>query len=123
VADIAADDFLPLGTLESVVAAVCAAFPNAQWDKRTHAHLGLDKHTAMMIELGHVETSNSIHVSVSGPGNPVPDLLSFANANGWFVLDCSSSDFIDPRSIESEGFAGYRSLWMGLRGRGETSDG
>jgi hypothetical protein len=70
-----------------------------------------------------VETSNSIHVSVSGPGNLVPDLLSLANANGWIVIDCSSSEFIDPNSVESGGFAGYKAMWHDLQRRGGTSEG
>jgi hypothetical protein len=97
IADVAADEYLPLGTLESVAAAIRAAFPDAQWDDSTYAHCELDKYTGMTIDLDSVESSNSVHVRVSGPGNPVPDLLSLANANGWVVIDCSSSEFINPR--------------------------
>lgn len=123
IADVAADDYLPLGTLGSVASAVRAAFPDAQWDSPTYCHRELDKYTAMMIELENVETSNSIHLSVSGPGNPVPNLLALANANGWVVIDCSSSEFIDPQSIESEGFAGYKSMWERLQRPGGTGEG
>jgi hypothetical protein len=123
IADVAANDYVPLGTLNSVAAAVRAAFPDAEWDSPSHANRELDKYTGMMIELGHVETSNSIHVSVSGPGNPVPDLLSLANANGWIVIDCSSSKFIDPSSLESEGYAGYKAMWHDFQQRGGGSEG
>jgi hypothetical protein len=127
IADVAADDYLPLGTPESVAAAVRAAFPDAKWDDSTCAHRGLDKYTGMTIDLDSVESSQSIHVRVSGPGNPVPDLLSLANANGWVVIDCSSSEFIDPRNSQSDGFAGYKSMWhdlqRGLRRGGESSEG
>jgi hypothetical protein len=117
IADVAADDYLPLGTLNSVADAVRAAFPDAEWDSPSHAHRELDEYTGMMIELGNVETSNSIHVSVSGPSNPVPDLLSLGNANGWIVIDCSSSEFIDPGTSESQGFAGYKAMWHDLQRR------
>jgi len=110
ITDVAADDYLPLGTLSSVAAAVRAAFPDAEWDSSSHAHRELDEYTGMIVELGQVEASNSVHVSVSGPGNPVPDLLSLANANGWVVIDCSSSEFIDPDIPESQGFAGYKAM-------------
>ena len=123
IADIAANDYLPLGTLSSVAAAVRAAFPDAEWDSPSCAHRELDQYTGMMIELGHVETSNSIHVSVSGPGNPVPDLLSLANANGWIVIDASSSEFIDLERLESEGFAGYRAMWYNLQRRPGMNEG
>jgi hypothetical protein len=123
IADVAANDYLPLGTLSSVASAVRASFPDAEWDSPSHARHELDNYTGMLLELGHVETSNSIHVSVSGPGNPVPDLLSLANANGWIVIDCSSSEFIDPGSLESEGFAGYTEMWHDIQRRGGTSEG
>jgi hypothetical protein len=123
IADVAADDYLPLGTLGSVTAAVRVAFPDAEWDSATYAHRILDKYTAMMIELSHVETSHSIHISVSGPGNPVPDVLSLANANGWLVVDCSSSEFINPRCTESDGFAGYRSMWCDIQESSGKSEG
>ena len=77
----------------------------------------------MMIELSNVETSNSIHVSVSGPGNPLLDLLSLSNANGWIVIDCSSSEFIDPASLASEGFAGYKAMWHDLQRRAGANEG
>jgi hypothetical protein len=121
IADLTADDFLPLGTLDAVASAVRAAFPDAQWDRPTYAHRRLDAYTGMTIELANVETSHSIHVTVSGPRNPVPDLLALANANGWLVVDFSSGAFIDPRDAESEGFAGYKSMWDDLHGRGETN--
>ena len=118
IADVTADDFLPLGTLHSVASAVRAAFPDAQWDNPTYAHRGLDTYTGMTIDLAHVETTHSVHVTVSGPRNPVPDLLALANANGWVVLDCSSGEFIAPHDLESDGFAGYKSMWDDLHGRG-----
>ncbi len=123
IADVEADDYLPLGTLDSVASALRSAFTDAVWDSPTHCHRELNKYSGMMIELENVETSNSIHLSVSGPGNPVPDLLALANANGWVVIDCSSSEFIDPRSIESDGFAGYQEMWRDLHGRGGASEG
>ena len=123
ISDVAANDYLPLGALNSVAAAVRAAFPDAEWDSPSHAHRELDEHTGMIIELGNVETSNSIHVSVSGPGNPVLDLLSLAKANGWIVIDCSSSEFIDPASLASEGFAGYKAMWHDIQRRAGTNEG
>jgi hypothetical protein len=123
IADVSAEDYLPLGTLNSVAAAVRAAFPDAEWDSPSHAHRALDEYTGMIIELGHVETSNSIHLSVSGPGNPVPDLLSLANTNGWVVIDCSSSEFNAPGTTESEGFAGYKTMWDNLQQCGGIREG
>ena len=111
---VVADDYLQLGTTAVVAAAVRATFPDARWDDATYAHRVLDEYTAMTIDLDSVESTHSIHVRVSGPGNPVPDLLSLANPNGWVVLDCSSAQFIDPAGVASEGFEGYRSHWKRL---------
>jgi len=120
--EVADDDYLPLGIRESIAAAVRLVFPDADWDSPNYARYGLDKYTAVTIDLQHVETSNSIHVSVSEPGNPIPALLSLANANGWVVLDCSTGEILDPASTSSEGFTGYKSLWEGLQGRGRGEE-
>ena len=76
--EVAATDYPPLGTLEFVAAAVRSAFPSATWHDLAHARFSLDRYTAVMIELQFVETSNAIYLSVSGSGDPIPALLSFA---------------------------------------------
>jgi hypothetical protein len=112
------DDYLPLGSLESVASKVRAAFPNAEWSNETYAFWKLDDDTAFMIELQNVESSNSIHVSVSGSGNPIPRLLALATANEWVVLDCGTSEFVSADEVSSEGWEGYQSLLESLRNGG-----
>ena len=44
ISDVAANDYLPLGALKSVAAAVRAAFPDGEWDSPSHANRELDEH-------------------------------------------------------------------------------
>jgi hypothetical protein len=110
IGEAADQEYLPVGTAASVAAAIADFFPTAERPLPTQACLPLDHYTSVTFDLKHVETSDSIHVSVSGPGNPVPALLSLANANGWVVLDCGTGAFLDPTGVSTEGVDGYHAL-------------
>lgn len=109
--EVADEDYLPLGSLESVAERIRAVFPNAEWSSPTWA---LDYDTGVTIDLEGVESSNSILVSVSGSENPIPHLLALARANDWVVLDCSTTEFLNPDEVSSEGWEGYQSLMGSL---------
>lgn len=115
VEDVADEEYLPLGSIESVAERIRSAFPAAEWSSPTWATWGLDGDTGVTIDLEGVESSHSILVSVSGSGNPVPHLLSLARANDWVVLDCSTTEFLSPDENSSEGWEGYQSLLGGVR--------
>lgn len=108
--EVADEDYLPLGSIESVAERIRSAFPGAQWSNPTWATWSLDGDTGVTIDLEGVESSNSILVSVSGSGNPVPHLLAVARANDWVVLDASTTEFINPDEGASEGWEGYQSV-------------
>ena len=110
VEDLADEDYQPLGDPESVATAIRAAFPSARWESPTDACYVLDEYTAVRIELKHIVSSNSLHVTVSGPGDPIPALLALTNANGWVILDCQTTEFINPANPSYEGWSGYNSL-------------
>jgi hypothetical protein len=112
--EVADEDYLPLGSIEAVAERIRASFPNAEWSSATWATWGLDGDTGVTIDLEGVESSNSILVSVSGSGNPVPHLLALARTNDWVVLDCSTTEFINPDEGSSEGWEGYQSLMSEL---------
>jgi hypothetical protein len=120
--EVTESEYLPLGSLESVAAAIRSAFPSAEWDSATYAHCSLDKYTAMIFDLQGVEGANCVLVSVSGSRDPIPSLLGLASANNWVILDVQNADFIDPANPSREGWLGYRSLVQGI-GRGESSEG
>ncbi len=122
IGNVADEDFLPLGSVDSVADRIRAAFPGAEWSSPTWANWGLDADTGVTIDLGPVESDNMIMVSVSGTGNPVPHLLALAGANDWVVLDCSTSELLNPDEGSSEGWEGYQSLLKGLREREQASE-
>jgi hypothetical protein len=112
--EVADEDYLPIGSIESVAERIRTAFPGAEWSSPTWATWGLDGDTGVTIDLEGVESSNSIVVSVSGSGNPVPHLLALARANDWVVLDCSTTEFLNPDVGSSEGWEGYQSVMSRL---------
>jgi hypothetical protein len=114
--EVAESQYLPLGGLESVAAAIQSAFPSAEWDDPMHACCSLDESTAILFDLQGVERSNCVLVSVSGSYDPIPSLLELANANNWVILDVQTSDLINPARPSREGWLGYRSLVEGIGG-------
>jgi hypothetical protein len=122
VKEVAESEYLPLGSLESVAAAIQSAFPSAEWDDPTHAHGSLDEYTGIIFDLGECKGYNWVHVSVSGSRDPIPSLLTLANANNWVILDIQSGDFIDPANPSHRGWIGYRSLVQGIGG-GKSDEG
>jgi hypothetical protein len=115
-------EYLPLGSPESVKAAIRSAFPTANWDGPTHAYGSLDEYTGIMFDFHEVEGYSFVLVSVSGSHDLIPSLLALANANNWVILDIQNGDFIDPANPSREGWLGYRSLVHGI-GRGEAGEG
>jgi pyruvate/2-oxoglutarate dehydrogenase complex dihydrolipoamide acyltransferase (E2) component len=112
--EVADEDYLPLGSIASVAERIRAAFPNAEWSSPIWATWRLDDNTGVTIDLEGVESSHSILVSVSGSGNPIPHLLAVARANDWVVLDCSTTEFLNPDEASTEGWDGYQSLMGSL---------
>jgi hypothetical protein len=53
--DVAESEYLPLGSLDSVAAAIRSAFPCAEWNGPTHAHGSLDEYTGIMFDLHEAE--------------------------------------------------------------------
>jgi hypothetical protein len=120
--EVADSEYLPLGSFESVAAAIRSSFPSTKWDSATYARCSLDKYTAMIFDLQGVEKANCVLVTVSGSGDSIPSLLGLASANNWVVLDVQNADFIDPANPSRQGWLGYRSLVQGI-GRDELSEG
>jgi hypothetical protein len=120
--EVAESEYLPLGSLESVAAAIQSAFPTVEWDGPTYAHGSLDEYTGITFELHEVEGYSFVAVSVSGSHDPIPPLLALADANDWVIMDIQNGEFIDPANPSHEGWLGYRSLVDGI-GEGESREG
>jgi hypothetical protein len=93
--EVEGEDYLPLGELKAVRAAVKSAFPRAKWDNPTWATYAR-RDLAIEFDLDCVESGNTIVLHVHGPGDPVPPLLKLTEANGWLTIDCSRGEFIEP---------------------------
>jgi hypothetical protein len=120
--EVVESECLPLGTLESVAAAIQSAFPSAEWSTPTHAYCILDEYTGIMFDFHEVDGYGFVLVSVSGSSDPIPSLLGLAGANNWVILDVQNSDFIVPANPSRQGWLGYRSLVENI-GRNEFGDG
>jgi hypothetical protein len=107
--DVEQEDYLPLGNLKDVSAAVRAAFPSAEWSDPTWA-VYLHGDFQIEIQLDGVESENTILLQVHGTGDPIPSLLKLTEANGWLAIDCSAGQFINPKKPSYEGWEGFKSL-------------
>jgi hypothetical protein len=120
--DVKESEYLPLGKLKSVAAAIVSAFPSTEWESPTCAHCSLDEYTGIKFDFKEVEGYSFVLVSVSGSRNPIPSLLALVNANNWVILDIQNADFIDPSNPNPKGWLGYRSLVEGIGSR-ESAEG
>jgi len=95
VEEVEEEDYLPLGDLKKVTAAVKSAFPSAKWSNTTWAvYVGPD--FEIEIDLEGVESGNTIVLHVHGDGDAAPAVLKLTEANGWLAIDVSCGEFIDP---------------------------
>jgi hypothetical protein len=114
--DVQQEDYLPLGDLKSVHAAVRAAFPSAEWDTPTWA-VYVATNFEIEFALDGVESGNTIILHVHGTGDPIPSLLKLTEANGWLAIDTSTGEFIDPKEPSYEGWEGYKGLVRNINTR------
>ena len=110
------EDYLPLGDLKRVRAAVRAAFPSANWDTPTWAvYVGPD--FEIEFALDGVESANTMILLVHGTGDPIPSLLKLTEANGWLAIDTSTGEFINPKKPSYEGWEGFKDLVRTIKTR------
>jgi hypothetical protein len=57
-------------------------------------------------------------LEVRGDGDPITPLLHLATTNGWTILDGSTSEYIDPKKPDRNGYGGYRKLVKGIGAKG-----
>jgi len=95
VEEVEEEDYLPLGNVKKVTAAVKAAFPSAKWSNPKWAvYLGPD--FEIEFDLDGVKSGNTMVLHVHGNGDAAPAVLQLTQANGWLAIDCSRGEFIDP---------------------------
>jgi hypothetical protein len=108
IAQVKADDYVPLAPLQAVQTAIRTAFPSARWSSPTWVvysgkDLASGKEFAIEFSLDGVESPHAVTLHAHGPADPVPSLLRLTEPNGWLIVDCSSGQFIDPKNPSYEG--------------------
>src|SRR5262245_32541772 len=97
----------PLGPAAQVRKRIAAQLPGVDWTDPTW---GLYDGDGFSIEFntGNDDPIDSIMLHVRGGGDAIPAMLTFANPNGWSLLDCSTGEFLDPTNPSSEGWVGFQ---------------
>ncbi len=111
IAEVKAEEYLPLGDMQAICSAIRSAFPTAEWSSPTWAVYAGD---GFEIEFS-LEDVESVLLHVRGTGDPIPSLLRLTEGNGWLAVDCSTSEFIDPKAPSYEGWEGFKSLVAGVK--------
>jgi hypothetical protein len=109
IAEVDAEDYVPLADLQAVQEAIRSAFPSAEWSDPTWA-VYLGPGFEIEFSLDGVESANAVILHVHGTGDPIPSLLKLTQANGWLAVDCSTGEFIDPKKPSYEGWEGFKAL-------------
>jgi hypothetical protein len=107
----------PLGPAAQVRKRIAAHLPGIDWTDPTW---GIYEGDGFSIEFntGKDDPIDSIMLHVRGGGDAISAMLTFANPNGWSLLDCSTGEFLDPERPSSEGWEGfqeYRDKALGSR--------
>ena len=99
---------LPLGKRADVLAAIRAEFPTV----KTQGSQLIYSDGELSIEFVFQGRNpvESVMLEVHGAGDPITPVLRLATANGWVVLDLSSSELLDPAKPDDNAFGGYRKL-------------
>ena len=118
IAEVEAEDYLPLGEPEVVRSAIRSAFPSAEWSNPSWA-VYVAPGFEIEFSLEGLESANSVILHVHGNGDPIPSLLKLSDANGWLAVDCSTGEFIDPKNPSYEGWEGFKGLVQGIEGGSE----
>ena len=109
IAEVRADDYVPLGELQAVQTAIRIAFPSAKWSNPTWAvYYGKDFEIEFGLE--GVESANAVVMHVHGSGDPIPSLLKLTESNGWLAVDCSTGEFINPKNPSYDSWEGFKAL-------------
>lgn len=100
---------LPLGSPGEVRTKIDAHLPGVDWsDPAWGVYWG--EGFSFEFNLGRDESIDSVMVHVRGSGDAIGALLKFATPNGWSLLDCSMTEWIDPADPSSAGWEGFQAF-------------
>jgi hypothetical protein len=98
----------PLGAAEDVRHAITVALPAVDWSDPNWGIYTCEEFS-FEFNTGKDDPIESLMVHVRGSGHPIPSLLKFAVPNNWSLIDCSTSELIDPHNPSDEGWQGFQS--------------
>jgi hypothetical protein len=104
-----ADPVGPLGLAAQVRRRIAKHLPGVDWSESAW---GIYEGDGFTIEFnaGDDDPIDSMMLRVRGEGDAIAALLRFANPNGWSLLDCSTSEFLDQENPSAEGWDGFQSF-------------
>ena len=99
----------PLGSAAQVRRRIAKHLPGVDWSDPAW---GIYEGEGFTIEFnsGNDDPIDSIMLHVRGGGEAIPAMLRFATPNGWSLLDCSTSEFLDPENPSAEGWEGFQAF-------------
>jgi hypothetical protein len=100
---------LPLGSPDEVRTRIDAHLPGVDWSDPAWGIYG-GRGFSFEFNLGKDESIDSVMVHVRGGGDAIAALLKFATPNGWSLLDCSTTEWIDPANPSSAGWEGFQAF-------------
>lgn len=102
-----ADPVGPLGAAAQVRRRIAKHLPSVDWSDPAAGFYEGDGFT-IEFNAGDEDPIDSMLLHVRGRGDAIAALVRFAKPNGWSLLDCSTSEFLDPDSPSAEGWEGFQ---------------
>jgi hypothetical protein len=99
----------PLGPAAQVRRRIAKHLPGVDWSEPAWGIYEGDGFT-IEFDIGEDDSIESILLHVRGGGDAITALLGFANPNGWSLLDCTTSKFLDPEKPSAEGWEGFQAF-------------
>ena len=103
-----ADPVGPLGTAAQVRRRIAKHLPGVDWSDSGGVYEG-DGFT-IEFDVGDDDPIDQLMLQVRGGGDAIAALLRFVNPNGWALLDCATSEFLDPENPSAEGWEGFQAF-------------
>jgi hypothetical protein len=103
-------DLQPIGRADEVRRNIAAALPGVDWRDPTW---GLYDGDGFSIEfnVGQDDPIQNMMLHVRGGGDAVSAIVTMLRADpGWAALDCSTGQFLDPKSPSDEGWRGFQAF-------------